>query len=427
MPEKLYESNVEMAAIEWLQQIGYTWIHGPQIERQLKEVVLHDRLYLFLKRKYPQLPEVQLQEVINLYLFNQGLELDYRNREFHHKLTRGHGYTWKDDNDEDQFVHLFPIDYDSPENNDFLCVNQFPIEGRNNRRPDLIIFVNGLPLIVFEFKNPFDESATVDNAFNQIQHYKQDIPKLFEYNALTVLSDGTVTLAGMYSSNMEWFTPWKSVDGITTVENDFALQSLINGLFPKDRLLKYIKDFIFHEDHSGTLIKKGAKYHQFFGVSFAVEKTLAAIKPRGDGRIGVIWHTQGAGKSISMAIFTGILRQLPELKNPTILVQVDRRDLDQQLYDNFVYAKDLVGSVQKAESTQELRELLSFDGGGVIFSTIEKFRLRSENGEKEAEHPVLSERQNIIVIADEAHRTQYGLLEGFASHLRTALPNASFI
>jgi type I restriction enzyme R subunit len=200
-------------------------------------------------------------------------------------------------------------------------------------------------------------------------------------------------------------------------------------LFPKARLLNYIKNFIFHEDHNGSLIKKGAKYHQFFGVNFAVEAAKKSVRPFGDGRIGVIWHTQGSGKSISMAIYTGILRSLPELKNPTIVVQVDRSDLDMQLYENFVLAKDLVGDVHHADSTDDLRKLLSAGAGGVIFTTIEKFRLKQTTDEAlgELEHPILSERENIIVMADEAHRTQYGLLDGFASNLRKALPNASFI
>ncbi len=425
---KLTESDVELAAIEWLNQAGYSYIHGSDITRPLKSVVLEDRFHAYLSEAYPQLPEKEVMEVMLLLLSNQGSDMDYRNRDFHLKLSTGIDYSWTDKAGNLHLEHIYPINYSNPEQNDFLCVNQFSIQGKNARRPDLIIFINGIPLIVFEFKNPFDATATVDNAFNQIQHYREDIPILFEYNALTVISDGTETLSGMFSSGREWYAPWKSIDGETTVEDGHALHSLILGLLPKPRLLTYIRYFIFHEDHSGTLIKKGAKYHQFFGVLAAVEHTLDAIKPKGDGRIGVIWHTQGAGKSISMAIFTGILRQLPELRNPTILVQVDRNDLDRQLYDNFIYAKDLTGSISHAKTTIELRELLSSEGGGVIFSTIEKFRLRAdENGDREITHPVLSSRENIIVIADEAHRTQYGLLDGFASFLRTALPNASFI
>jgi len=427
MRQKLTETDVELAAIEWLEKQDYKYIHGSEIERPLKEVVLQDRLAAFIFSAYPHIPEIARKEILLTLIANKGSDLDYRNRDFHLKLSKGIDYSWKDKQGQEHFEHIYPINYENPKQNEFFCVNQFPIQGKNARRPDLIIFINGIPLAVFEFKNPFDYSTAVDNALNQIQHYKADIPLLFEYNALTIVSDGTTTLAGMYSSEKEWFSPWKSIDGENITQDGYGLYSLIQGLFPKDRILKYIRHFIFHEDHGGTLIKKGAKYHQFFGVTAAINHTMKAIKPKGDGRIGVIWHTQGAGKSISMAIFTGILRQLPELKNPTVLVQVDRRDLDSQLYDNFVYAKDLIGTVSHADTTNQLRYLLASDGGGVIFSTIEKFRLKIENGEKEQEHPILSERENIIVIADEAHRTQYGLLDGFASYLRSALPNASFI
>ncbi len=273
----------------------------------------------------------------------------------------------------------------------------------------------------------FDTGASVVNAWNQIQHYRQDIPQLFEYNAITVISDGIETLHGMYNADMEWYTPWKSVDGRTVVEDGFQLQSLLQGLFTKERLIQYICNYIFHESDKGGYIKKGAKYHQFFGIEFAVESTKQAIKPFGDGKIGVIWHTQGSGKSISMAIYTGILRQMPELKNPTIVVQVDRNDLDQQLYENFIKAKDLVGDVKHAETTEQLRSYLAGNSGDVIFSTIEKFRLTDNGTGKEIEHPVLSTRDNIIVLADECHRTQYGLIDGFARNLRSALPNASLI
>jgi type I restriction enzyme R subunit len=428
---RLVESNIELAAIEWLEDLQYHYLHGAEIDRHPKKVVIENRFYDFINIKYPHLPEVAKKEVVSLFVNNEGLELDYRNRTFHQKLAKGIDYVWKDETGKENFEHIYAIDYDDPTNNDFLCVNQFPILGKNNRRPDLVVFINGFPLIVFEFKNLFDPEADVESAFNQIQHYKEDIPLLFEYNEITIISDGSTTLHGMYSSGREWFTAWKSVDGINTVEDDFALNSLIMGLFPKDRLINYIRNFIFHEDHNGKLIKKGAKYHQFFGISFAIEKTKSAIKPIGDGRIGVIWHTQGSGKSISMAMYAGMLRKMDELKNPTIVIQVDRNDLDNQLYDNFVFAKDLVGSVHHAESIDQLRSLLSTEGGGIIFTTIEKFGLKrpvfGKEGVYETEHPVLSERDNVIVIADEAHRTQYGLLDGLAANLRKALPNASFI
>jgi len=423
----LIESDVEVVAIEWLKALGYSHLLGADIHRNFKKVVLEDSLSYFLSRQYPQLPPDVLSDAIKQLLFNEGADLDVRNRSFHLKLSNGLNLSWLDKDGRTCVEHIYPIDYKNPENNQFLAVNQFTVEGRNTRRADLILFVNGLPLVLFEFKNMFDSSASVDNAWNQIQHYRKDIPQLFEYNAITVISDGLNTLHGMYNAEMEWYTPWKSVDGVSISEGGFQLQSLIQGLFTKERLLQYIRYFIFHEQDKGGYIKKGAKYHQYFGINFAVESTKKAIKPFGDGRIGVIWHTQGSGKSISMAVYTGILRQMPELKNPTIVVQVDRNDLDQQLYENFLKAKDLVGDVKHAQSTEELRNFLSGSGGGVIFSTIEKFRLVENGNGKEAEHPVLSTRENIVVLADECHRTQYGLIDGFASNLRRALPNASFI
>lgn len=422
----LREFHVEQAAIEWLQKMGYQYTHGASISRDVRGVVLEDVLRDFIAKQYPQLPSEMVTEATKEFINNAGADLEYRNRDFHLKLTKGIDISWKDKSGKEFALHIYPIDFENPENNTFTCVNQLEIVGRNRRIPDLIIYINGLPLVLFEFKNWFDHNTTENEAFNQLQHYKQDIPLLFEYNALSIISDGKTAQHGMFPASMEWFAPWKSINGKDIVDaNDFQLNTLLHGLFVKERLLNYVKYFIFFEDHNGSLIKKGAKYHQYFGVNFAVEKTKQAIKPIGDGRIGVIWHTQGSGKSISMAIYTGMLRQLPELKNPTIIIQVDRNDLDWQLYENFVLCKDIVGSVQHATSTDDLRRLLDTDAGGVIFTTIEKFRLKKDTAE--LQHPVLSTRDNIIVIADEAHRTQYGLLDGYAANLRTALPNASFI
>jgi type I restriction enzyme R subunit len=426
----LAESDIEEAAIEWLLQLKpYHYKHGEDIIRNHKKAILEDVFENFLQKTYPHVPAKILEEVKQEFLFNAGTDIHQRNHAFHLKLSKGISKTWKDENGKQYFEHFYPVNYNPGEidKNDFLVVNQFTIEGRNRRRPDLIIFINGLPIVLFEFKNLFDIDATVENAFNQIQHYIQDIPQVFETNELTVISDGSTTLHGMFSSGMEWFAAWKSVDGLNVVESDFALETLINGLLVPERLLQYIRSYIFHEPDKGVLIKKGAKYHQFFGVQYALAETLKAIKPIGDGRIGVIWHTTRSGKSITMAIYTGILRQMHELKNPTIIVQVDRFDLNKQLYEDFVAAKDLVGDVSIAQTTDELRALLSGDGGGVIFSTIEKFRLKDVEEGREAEHPLLSSRENIIVIADECHRTQYGLLQGFANNLRKAVPNASFI
>lgn len=426
---EMIEITVQKAAIECLQNLGYIHQEGNSLKRDLKKVVLEDDLRHFLQNTYKGVPATAINEAMAAFTQHEGMDLDHRNRDFHRKLTQGVSITWKDSHGKEQARHMYPINYEEPTQNKFVCADEVTIVGKNTRRTDLLIYINGLPLIVFEFKNMFDPEVGVDNAHNQLGHYILDIPQLFDYNAITVASDGMEALHGMYNASKEWFAPWKSLDG-DDIEQDKELQleTLLNGLFPKETLLNYLKNFIFHEDHNGKIIKKGAKYHQYWGIFKAVESAKKNIKPKGDGRLGVIWHTQGSGKSISMAILTGILRSLPEMKNPTILIQVDRSDLDQQLYENFVLCKDLVGDVQHAETTDELRELLRAEGGGVIFTTIEKFRLKDIESGKEIEHPVLSERYNLIVMADEAHRTQYGFNDGgFAQNIRRAVPNASFI
>ncbi|GGD99578.1 type I restriction endonuclease subunit R [Planktosalinus lacus] len=425
----MIESTVQNAAIECLAEMGYTHREGNSLERDLKKVVLENDLREFLLKTYPGVPETAINEAMVAFTQHQGMDVDHRNRDFHIKMTQGISITWKDASGKEQARHLYPINYKEPEKNTFVCSDEVKIIGKNSRRTDLLIYINGLPLIVFEFKNMFDPEVGVENAHRQIGHYIQDIPQLFDYNAITIISDGLETLHGMYNSSLKWFAPWKSLNGDDIQqEEELQLETLLKGLFPKATLLSYLQNFIFHEDHNGKIIKKGAKYHQYWGIKKAVDSAVENIKPKGDGRLGVIWHTQGSGKSISMAILTGILRQMPEMKNPTIVIQVDRNDLDQQLYENFVLCKDLVGDVQHADSTDELRSLLSTEGGGVIFTTIEKFRLKDLDSGKEISHPILSQRYNLIVMADEAHRTQYGFhTGGFAQNIRKALPNASFI
>jgi len=423
------EITVQNAAIEWLETLGYTHQQGGSLSRDLKKVVLEDELRSFLQQAYADVPGTVINEAMATFTQQEGMDLDHRNQDFHRKMTQGVSISWKDAQGKENARHIYPINYEAPEANSFICADEVTIIGKNTRCTDLLIYINGLPVIVFEFKNMFDAQVGIDNAHRQIGHYIQDIPQLFDYNAITIISDGMEALHGMYNAAMEWYAPWKSLKGDTTEQQvSLQLETLLKGLFPKATLLNYLKNFIFHEDHNGKIIKKGAKYHQFWGINKAVSSALKNTKPHGDGRLGVIWHTQGSGKSISMAILTGILRSLPQLKNPTIVIQVDRSDLDQQLYENFVLCKDLVGEVQHAETTDELRALLSTDGGGVIFTTIEKFRLKDLNEGKELRHPILSERYNLIVMADEAHRTQYGFKDGgFAQNIRIALPNASFI
>ncbi len=426
MAAKPHEQDFEQAVIERLRRLQYEHDFGPELrereESQLETVVQIDALERHLRARYPKLPTDAIHTVIRIAANPEGVTLLQRNRTFHRLLTRGLQIKFKDEHGQERFEHVYLLNWDEPTKNDFRVVSQLPIRGKNDRRPDLIIYVNGLPLVVFELKSPFDDYADHVGAHNQIQHYTVDIPQLFEFNAFCVVSDGVKTLHGMHSAAMEWFAPWKSIDGRTIEPTKTGtMKTLIEGLFPKDRLLDYIRHFIVFETVNEQITKKGAKYNQFFGVRFAVEEALRATQPDGDRRIGVIWHTQGSGKSLEMVFFVGILRRL--LDNPSFIVQVDRNDLDEQLHDSFVAARSLVGEVKHAESVEKLRQLLQTQGGEVIFTTIEKFRLR----ENEVKHPVLSERRNIIVIADEAHRTQYGLMDGFAYHLRKALPNASFI
>lgn len=426
MASRPHESDFEDTTIERLKLLGYEHDNGLILRGNpdfpLEAVVHKDYLRRHLHARYAHLPESAIETAIRLISNPEGVSLIQRNMSFHRLLTRGIELKYKAAGGEERYEHLYPINWDNPEKNDFRVINQLPIHGQNDRRPDVIIYINGLPLVLFELKNPYDEAPTVAGAHNQTQHYAVDIPQLFDFNAFCVISDGVTTLHGMHSADMEWFAPWKSIDGRTNEAlSTGSMKTLIEGLFPKDRLLEYIRHFIVFETWGDKIIKKGAKYHQFFGVRFAVQQAQRATSPDGDRKIGVIWHTQGSGKSLSMVFFVSILRRL--LGNPTFVIQVDRNDLDEQLHENFVVARSLVGDVKHAESVEELRQMLQTEGGEVIFTTIEKFRLRDE----EAKHPVLSGRRNIIVIADEAHRTQYGLMEGFAYHMRQALPNASFI
>lgn len=454
------ESEFEKNTIERLKGLGYEYLSGGEIEREsFKDVILDDRLLKFIKTKYPEFPEETVQEILLKVKSIPGARMDLRNKAFHELLVGGFEISTnkevKSNSSKEAPIvknyHIYLIDWENPEENDFLVVNQFSISGNNDRRPDIIIFINGLPLVLFELKNPHDSNTTVEGAFQQIQHYKNDIPLLFDYNEIVVLSDGGVvgepdedtpkthgTYHGMWNSSFEWYSPWKTINGEKVEKfNTGAMKTLIEGLFPKERLLSYIKYFILFETSGDLNLKKGAKYHQFFAIRFAIEKAQESIKPKADKRIGVIWHTQGSGKSLSMLFFSQILRKNKEFKNPTILIQVDRNDLDKQLYDQFVLCKSYIGSIQHAESVQELRSLLRSEGGEIIFSTIEKFQLLDD----ESDHPVLSNRDNIIVIADEAHRTQYGhdvkfkrnkkgelyKSQGFARSLRQSLPFASFI
>lgn len=428
------ESDFELTVIERLERLGYRHLIGIDLERPQEEVVLKDDLEAALRSRYPELPSASIKEAAARLSRPQGADLIRRNLDFNHLIARGFEVPIEKPDGKKEFRHIHAIDWGNPEANEFLVVNQLPVRGQNDRRPDIVIFVNGLPLALFELKNPWHPNPTVEHALNQIAHYRNDIPQVFEFNAVTVVSDGVTTLHGMWSASMEWFAPWKSINGQNIEKNTTgSMKTLVEGLFTKERFLAYVRDFIVFEQANDLITKKGAKYHQFFAVREAVARTKQAFLAGADKRLGVIWHTTGSGKSLSMTFLVGILRRMPELQNPTIIVQVDATDLDGQIYDQFVAARALVGDARHADSIEELRSMLQGEGGELIFSTTQKFQLKRERGPGgkvqtvEAEHPVLSTRQNIIVIADEAHRSQYGFLKGYARYLREALPNAKFL
>jgi len=416
------ETEFELTTIDRLEALGYAYTHGEELGRASHaEIVLKDRLRASLASRYPALPAGALEEVVRAFAQPEGTDPLRRNMAFHRMLTRGYALEVERDDGTTEDHLVYAIDWSDPEDNEFLVANQVTVEGGNTRRPDLVVFVNGLPLVVFELKNPYSERPTVGEAINQIAHYRNDIPQLFEFNALAVVSDGITTLHGMWTAGEEWYAPWKSIDGHDVEPGTTgSMKTLVAGLFRKDRLLAYIKSFILFEVAGDKITKKGAKYHQFFAVHTAAERALTAFEDAGDKRLGVIWHTTGSGKSLSMVFLVGLLRRHPALRNPTFVIQVDRTDLDDQLHDQFNAARDLVGPVKHARSVAELRDMLRTEGGEVVLTTIEKFRL----DEGEAEHPVLSESANLIVIADEAHRSQYGFQTGYARYLTEALPNA---
>jgi type I restriction enzyme R subunit len=297
------------------------------------------------------------------------------------------------------------------------------VEGQTKRRPDVVVFINGIPIGLFELKNPGDENATVKNAFNQLRTYVDQVPRLFHTNELLVISDGTEARIGTITSGPERFAPWKTIDGSGLAADDrVKLQVLVLGVFEQRRLLDLIRNFVVFDVRETQLSKKLAGYHQFHAVNKALEATIRASRPKGDRRAGVVWHTQGSGKSLSMVFFAGKLIRHPAMENPTLVLLTDRNDLDEQLHGEFAASPDLIPPPQRAETRVELRELLTVASGGVVFTTIQKFL--PPPGEQ---YPMLSNRRNIVVIADEAHRSQYDFIDGFAHHMRSALPNATFI
>ena len=457
MPRAIAESVVEEAALAWLGELGYAVRHGPAIaagepgaertDPNYRDVVLAGRLRQALVRLNPDLPPEALEDAYRKLTRADAPSLVERNRAVHRMLVDGVTVEYRRPDGSIAGDQARVLAFDTPEDNDWLAVNQFTVaEGQHTRRPDVVLFVNGLPLAVIELKNPADETATIWSAFQQLQTYQAQIPTLFATNAALVVSDGVQARIGTLGAGREWFKPWRTISGREDAGPELAeLQVVLEGVFEKRRFLDLVRYFIVFEDSGGgKLAKKMAGYHQFHAVNVAAEETLRAAPPApgsreepgrweagrqpggdpGDRRVGVVWHTQGSGKSLTMAFYAGRVILHPAMANPTIVVLTDRNDLDDQLFGTFARCRDLLRQppVQAADRA-DLRAKLSVASGGVVFTTIQKF-FPEEKGDR---HPVLSDRPNIVVIADEAHRSQYDFIDGFARHMRDALPRASFI
>lgn len=466
------EDQLEQLCIDWFKETGYQYANGYDIapdgatpERaDYRQILLTERLLSQLKVINPQLPEEALEYAVSVVSQPETPTLSKNNKLFHQYLLEGVKVEYKE-NGEDKVDYVRLIDFSSVANNQFLIVNQFTITGtKGNRRPDVLVFINGIPVAVIELKNPATENATIDSAFNQLLTYKEQIPDLFTFNEALVISDGFAARVGSLTANKERFLPWRTVkDEDDKPVMEYQLETVVRGFFDPELFLDYIHHFVLFEESNGELIKKIAAYHQFHAVRAAVEATVVAsrkapdgngieepradyhkkVKP-GSGKAGVVWHTQGSGKSISMVCYAGKLMAQPQMNNPTIVVVTDRNDLDGQLFNTFSMASETLKQTPvQAEDRDSLRDILtSKQSGGIVFTTIQKFALLAG----ETEHPVLSGRSNIVVVSDEAHRSQYGdkaryveikdkdgnvvdskYVYGYSKYMRDALPNASFI
>lgn len=457
---KLCESEIEIMAIEELIQLGYSYIAGPEIapdttnaeRKSYSDILLIERVRSSLTRLNPKLASHVINDAVKKLLHISSSDLLSDNEIIHKMLVEGIQVEYrKDDDIVGDYVRVF--DFDEVDKNEFLVINQFTIiENNVNKRPDIILFINGIPIVVIELKNPVDENATIKKAFDQLQTYKATIPSLFVYNEICVVSDGLEAKAGSLTAPFSRFSAWKTKDGLNEASKyDDQLTTLIRGMLNKDTILDYIKNFITFEKSKTEdkktkvikieTVKKIAAYHQYYAVNKAVNKTIEASAVNGNKKAGVIWHTQGAGKSLSMAFYAGKLVQT--LNNPTVVIITDRNDLDDQLFDTFAgNAGILRQPPQQAEDCVQLKKLLKVASGGIIFTTIHKFMPDGDLSEYE----MLSDRDNIVVLADEAHRTQYGfdaklreikdenknvighrVAYGFAKYMRDALPNATYI
>lgn len=429
----MVEDHVEQGAIRWFERQGYRYLHGPDIapgepaaERSsYADVALAGRLRRALERLNPHLLPDALDEAFRRLTRPESASLEENNRAFRRYLTRGVPVDVRRDG-ETRGERAWAIDFDDPDSNDWVVVNQLTvIEAGHNRRPDLVVYVNGIPLAVVELKNPADEKATLRHAWNQIQTYKTEIPSLFQFNECVVISDGTAARVGSVTAPFERYGPWRPEEGEAPGLKGSELHVVVDDLFEREAFLDYVRAFQFYETDAlapSGLVKKAAAYHQFHAVRKAVDTVVEAAHAEGDRRAGVVWHTQGSGKSVSMVFLAGELVRHEAMGNPTLVVLTDRNDLDDQLFSQFAAARGLVPAPIQAESREHLRDLLQVASGGVIFTTLQKF------GTKQGERmPELTDRRNVVVMADEAHRSQYEFVEGLARNLRDALPQATFI
>ena len=455
-PIGLVEAAIEHAALEWFSQLGYAVLHGPSIapgellaERtDYGQPVLEGRLKDALMALNPDVPAEALDDAFRRLTRSDSPDLLINNRAFHRLLLDGVPVSFQRPDGSTATIPVRVVNFDDPEANDWLAVHQYTVvENRQNRRADIVLFVNGLPLAVIELKNAADEQATVEGAFHQLQTYKAQIPSLFVYNEALVISDGLKARIGTLSADRERFMPWRTIEGDQTAPTTaLELEVMIKGVFERRRFLNMVRFCTVFEDEGRGAVKKMAGYHQFHAVNVAVAETVRATRPAGhpgtvgevgqswarprpggevgDQRAGVVWHTQGSGKSLTMAFYAGWIVQHPKMENPTLVVITDRNDLDDQLFGTFARCHDLLRQTPvQAENRTHLRDLLRVASGGVVFTTIQKFF--PEAGSNSAS--LLSDRRNIVVVADEAHRSQYDFIDGFARHMRDALPNASFI
>jgi len=442
---QFHEDDLEKATLDWLIELGYQIENGPDIavdgdypERDsYADVVLDARLEEALQKINPNVSPTSIERAMQLVTMIQSPNLMINNRNFQKYVTDGIDIEYRTEDGRNAVEKLWLFDFEHPQNNDFLAVNQLTvIEGQNNKRPDVVVFVNGLPLVVIELKNSTDESAGITEAFHQLQTYKAAVPTLFNYNAFLVTSDGINARAGSLTANEERFMMWRTTDGETIAPTSAPqLEVLLRGMFKPEVLLDILRHFIVFQTDGEYTYKIVAAYHQYYAVNKAVEQAKRAAAEEGDRKIGVIWHTQGSGKSLSMVFFTGKL--VLSMNNPTIVVLTDRNDLDDQLYNTFSISSDLLRQTpSQADNRKDLKDLLSVESGGIVFTTMQKFFPEEGLSHMDA----LTERNNVIVMADEAHRTQYGFQAevmkdesdaatkyGYAKYMRDALPNASFI